>query len=179
MRRKSGPLDQQKSNGHCHAFRASDRQIENGFHLLPATKGRFQHLSNGGLFNRQPWSTRSLHCGSNGSNSAQTDTTKRRELMASYVVGVVNKRDLEKYGLYAEAGYQSIDGFDVEVTIAEHPETLEGKFPGSTMIIMKFKEEEGATRWYNSDAYQAAKLLRHAAADTPFMIQFHANEGHS
>jgi uncharacterized protein (DUF1330 family) len=98
--------------------------------------------------------------------------------MASYIVGVVDKKDLEKYVLYVAAGYQSIDGFDVEVTIAEHPETLEGKFPGSTMIIMKFKDEDGATRWYNSDAYQAAKLLRHAAADTPFMIQFNDVEGH-
>jgi uncharacterized protein (DUF1330 family) len=99
--------------------------------------------------------------------------------MASYVVGVVDKNDLEKYGLYAAAGYQSIDGFDVEVTIAENPETLEGKFPGSTMIIMKFKDEDGAARWYNSDAYQAAKPLRHAAAHTPFMIRFNDTEGHS
>jgi uncharacterized protein (DUF1330 family) len=92
--------------------------------------------------------------------------------MASYFVGVVDKYDVEKYGLYAAAGYQSIAGFDVEVTMAENPQVLEGNFPGTTIIIMKFKDEDGATRWYNSDAYQAAISLRHAAASTPFLVQF-------
>jgi uncharacterized protein (DUF1330 family) len=97
--------------------------------------------------------------------------------MASYFVGVVDKHDLEKYGLYAAAGFQSIAGFDVEVTIAENPQTLEGKFPGTTLIIMKFKDEDGATRWYQSDSYQAAIPFRHAAADTSFLIQFNDAEG--
>ncbi len=96
--------------------------------------------------------------------------------MASYFVGVVNKRDLEKYGLYAAAGYQSIAGYDVEVTTAENPQVLEGSFPGTTIIFMKFKDEDGATRWYNSGAYQAAIPLRHAAADTSFLIQFNDKE---
>ncbi len=96
--------------------------------------------------------------------------------MASYFVGVVSKHDLEKYGLYAAAGYQSIAGFDVEVTMAENPQTLEGHFPGTTIIIMKFKDEDGATRWYNSEAYQAAIPLRHASADTDFLIQFNEAE---
>jgi uncharacterized protein (DUF1330 family) len=97
--------------------------------------------------------------------------------MASYIVGVVDKRNLENYGLYVAAGYQSIAGFDVEVTMAEQPETLEGKFPGTTMIIMKFKDDDGARRWYTSDLYQAAIPLRHASAGTPFTIHFKDSEG--
>jgi len=97
--------------------------------------------------------------------------------MASYFVGVVKKHDLEKYGIYAAAGYQSIAGFDVEVTMAENPQVLEGNFPGTTIIIMKFKDGDGATRWYNSDAYQAAIPFRLASADTPFLIQFNDAEG--
>jgi uncharacterized protein (DUF1330 family) len=42
---------------------------------------------------------------------------------------------------------------------------------------MKFKDEDGATRWYHSDAYQAAIPFRHASADTPFLIQFNDAEG--
>lgn len=92
--------------------------------------------------------------------------------MASYIVGVVDKRDLEKYGVYAAAGYQSIAGFDVEVALAEQPEVLEGSFPGTSMIIMKFRNDDDAARWYRSDAYQAAMPIRHAAAGTPFMVHF-------
>jgi uncharacterized protein (DUF1330 family) len=97
--------------------------------------------------------------------------------MASYIVGVVDKQDVEKYGLYVAAGFGAIAGFDVEVTLAEQPETLEGSFPGTTMIIMKFKGEDEAMRWYKSDAYQAAIPLRHASAGTPFTIHFTDSAG--
>lgn len=95
--------------------------------------------------------------------------------MSSWIVGVVDKHDLEKYGIYAAAGYQSIAGFDVEVTMAESPEVLEGTFPGTTLILMRFKDDDGAERWYRSDLYQAAIPIRHSAAGTPFMVRFTAN----
>ena len=97
--------------------------------------------------------------------------------MASYFVGVVNKHDLEKYGLYAAAGYQSIAGFEVEVTTAENPLTLEGNFPVATISIMKFKDEGGASRWYHSDSYQSATPFRLALADTPFLLHVNHSEG--
>lgn len=95
--------------------------------------------------------------------------------MSSWIVGVVDKHDPEKYGLYAAAGYQSIAGFDVEVILAEEPDALEGTFPGSTLIMMKFRDNGGALRWYRSGAYQAAIPIRHSAAGTPFMIHFKAD----
>jgi uncharacterized protein (DUF1330 family) len=99
--------------------------------------------------------------------------------MASYMVGVVGKHDLQKYGLYAAAGYQSIEGFDVEVSVAEQPETLEGTFPGTTIIMMKFKDDDGAKRWYQSDLYQSAIPLRHASAGTAFIVLFTDTGGQS
>lgn len=94
--------------------------------------------------------------------------------MSSYVVGVIDKQDREKYETYVGAGFQSIDGFDVKVTLAEQPEVLEGHFPGTTMIIMEFKCDDDARKWFDSDAYQAARVIRHASARTPFMIHFKA-----
>ncbi len=92
--------------------------------------------------------------------------------MGAYVLAVVNKKDLATYQRYAEAGYHSIAGFDVAVTVAEAPDVLEGEFPGTTAIVLKFKSMEDAKRWYRSDLYQAAIPLRHAAGDTRFVIAF-------
>ena len=94
--------------------------------------------------------------------------------MASYLVGVVNKHNLEKYGEYAAAGFRLIDGVAVEVAIGENPEVLEGDFPGSTIIIMKFEDDDGARNWYFSEGYQEVIPIRQAAADTAFNITFKA-----
>ena len=94
--------------------------------------------------------------------------------MASYLVGVVEKHDLDKYGEYAAAGYRLIDGVEVEVAFAEDPEVLEGEFPGTSIIIMKFADDEGARNWYFSEGYQEVIPIRQAAADTAFNITFKA-----
>jgi len=94
--------------------------------------------------------------------------------MASYLVGVVRKHDHEKYGEYAQAGFRLIDGLEVEVAFAEEPEVLEGTFPGTTIIIMKFADDEGARKWYFSEGYQEVIPIRQAAAETAFNITFKA-----
>jgi len=94
--------------------------------------------------------------------------------MASYLVGVVKKHDYEKYGEYAAAGFRLIDGVEVEVAFAEAPEVLEGEFPATTIIIMKFADDDGARNWYFSEGYQEVIPLRHAGADTLFNITFKA-----
>jgi uncharacterized protein (DUF1330 family) len=95
-----------------------------------------------------------------------------REDMASYIVGVVSKHDRERYHDYAMAGYRLIDGVSVEVALAEAPEVLEGTFPGTSMIIMKFADNEAAAKWYDSEGYQEVIPIRHASADTHFVITF-------
>ena len=96
--------------------------------------------------------------------------------MSSYLIGVVDKKDLEKYQLYAAGGYEAIKGFDVAVTVAEQPEVLEGKFPGTTLIIMKFKNKGDARKFYHSEAYQKVIPFRHASAATPFTVAFDSDD---
>ncbi len=96
--------------------------------------------------------------------------------MSAYVIAVVNKKDLATYQKYLEAGFLSVQGFNPEVTVAEQPQVLEGSFPGTTLIMMKFKTAEEAQRWYDSDLYQKAIPFRHAAGDTPFAILFPGND---
>lgn len=94
--------------------------------------------------------------------------------MASYMVGVVRKHDLEKYGEYAAAGFRLIDGVKVEVAMTDNPETHEGEFPGTSMIIMKFADDDAARAWYLSEGYQEVIPLRQAAADTAFVVTFNS-----
>ena len=97
---------------------------------------------------------------------------KGRTQRASYIVGVVSKHDLERYQDYAMAGYRLIDGVEVEVGLADQPEVLEGKFPATSIIIMKFADNDAARKWYDSEGYQEVIPIRQASADTHFVITF-------
>jgi uncharacterized protein (DUF1330 family) len=92
--------------------------------------------------------------------------------MASYVMSVMQKHDLDKYAEYAAQGFVSLDGIEVEVIVGEGVEALEGVPPGSSIVIMKFPDNDAAMRWYHSEAYQKAIPVRHAAADTAFVVHF-------
>lgn len=92
--------------------------------------------------------------------------------MASYLVGVVSKHNLERYQDYAMAGYRLIDGVEVEVALAENPTVHEGTFPGTSMIIMKFADDDAAEKWYKSEGYQEVIPIRRESADTHFVITF-------
>jgi uncharacterized protein (DUF1330 family) len=92
--------------------------------------------------------------------------------MASYVVSVMQKHDLEKYAEYSAQGFASLNGMEFEVIVGEPIEALEGTPPGSSVVIMKFPDNEAASRWYHSQAYQKAIPIRHAAADTAFVVHF-------
>jgi uncharacterized protein (DUF1330 family) len=92
--------------------------------------------------------------------------------VASYVLSVMQKHDLEKYKEYSAQGFASLAGVDFEVIVGEGIVALEGTPPGSSVVIMKFPDNEAAMRWYRSNAYQTAIPIRHAAADTAFVVHF-------
>jgi uncharacterized protein (DUF1330 family) len=96
--------------------------------------------------------------------------------MSAYVLSMIDKKDYDKYAEYAAAGFASLQGIDFEVIVAEPPEVLEGEFPCSSMVMLKFNSMDEARRWYHSDAYQKAIPIRHAAAHTPFTILFPGND---
>ncbi len=92
--------------------------------------------------------------------------------MASYILSMMNKHDLVKYGEYMERGFASLEGIPFEVIIGEGLETLEGAPPGSSVVLMKFRDNQAAMRWYRSDAYQKAIAIRQCAAETIFAVHF-------
>lgn len=92
--------------------------------------------------------------------------------MASYVLSMMNKHNIEKYGKYMDQGFVSLEGMQFEVIVGEGLETLEGTPPGSSVVLLKFPDKDAAMRWYRSDAYQKAIPIRQAAAETIFAVHF-------
>lgn len=92
--------------------------------------------------------------------------------MASYVLSMMNKHDLDKYGEYVAQGFASLEGLPFEVIVGEGLDTLEGAAPGSSVVLMKFPDKDAAMAWYRSDAYQTAIPMRHKAAETIFAVHF-------
>jgi uncharacterized protein (DUF1330 family) len=50
------------------------------------------------------------------------------------------------------------------------PQVLEGEWHGNQTVVLEFESVEAARAWYDSDSYGAAMPLRHAAADSNFVI---------
>ncbi|WP_062344087.1 DUF1330 domain-containing protein [Novosphingobium sp. CCH12-A3] len=70
--------------------------------------------------------------------------------MASYVMSMMNKHDLGKYGEYSAQGFVSLQGLPFEVIVGENLDVLEGDAPGTSVVVMKFPTNEAAMAWYKS-----------------------------
>ena len=51
--------------------------------------------------------------------------------MASYVVSMMNKHDLARYGEYSAQGFVSLEGLPFEGIVGENLNVLEGTAPGA------------------------------------------------
>jgi uncharacterized protein (DUF1330 family) len=96
--------------------------------------------------------------------------------MSAYLLSVIDKRDHATYAEYVAAGFASLRGIEFEAIVGERPEVLEGTLPGTAVVLMRFNSLDEARNWYNSEAYQKAIPLRHAAARTPFVVLFPGND---
>ncbi len=59
---------------------------------------------------------------------------------------------------------------DIKVLAVGTPEIVEGKWYGTTTVIMEFDSIDAAHTWYRSPAYQRASEIRHAASDAKVAI---------
>ena len=80
--------------------------------------------------------------------------------MSVYLVALINIENRDEYAKY-ESGFMEIfSRYKGElVAVDEKPATLEGEWPYTRTVLIRFPDEDEAKRWYNSDAYQA--LARH------------------
>jgi len=80
--------------------------------------------------------------------------------MSCYVIAQIRIQDKQEYSKY-EDGFDEIFGNykGIVVLVDEEPVILEGDWPYTRTVVIRFPGEDEARRWYDSPEYQ--KLARH------------------
>ena len=85
--------------------------------------------------------------------------------MSCYFIANITIRDRKEYKIYE-------DGFDEifaryrgkVVVVDDSPAILEGQWPYTRVVVIRFPDEQEARRWYESPEYQALVQHRWKAA---------------
>jgi uncharacterized protein (DUF1330 family) len=85
--------------------------------------------------------------------------------MTAYVIVDVEVTDPERYERYKAATPAAIAAGGGRFLVRGGELTvLEGDWQPSRLVVLEFEDLAAAERWYESDAYQAAKKLREGGA---------------
>ena len=87
--------------------------------------------------------------------------------MPAYLVALLNILDREELDKYRAGVHETIDRYKGEIVISnETVEVIEGDWPYSKTVVIKFPTMEAAKQWYNSPEYQKIVQFRFRAAKT-------------
>lgn len=88
--------------------------------------------------------------------------------MSSYFIAQIRIHDREEYHRYEQGFDEIFAQYNAEVVVVDdHPTILEGQWPYTRAVIIRFPNEGEARRWYDSAEYQtlAQHRLRASQAD--------------
>ena len=86
-----------------------------------------------------------------------------------YVVLTEAIKDPQGMRAYAQAAGAAMGGVNV-LPVDTAPKIIEGTWHGDQTVVLEFESVDAARAWYESEAYQKAAKLRHAAADCNVVI---------
>lgn len=91
--------------------------------------------------------------------------------MSVYLIAAIEVLDREQYSEY-EAGFiAAFSDFPGSIlAVEESPQVLEGEWPYTRTVLMRFPDEASARNWYESPQYQELAKLRTAAARTRLVL---------
>jgi uncharacterized protein (DUF1330 family) len=85
--------------------------------------------------------------------------------MSAYLIVEIDVHDPEGHEAYKQAGPATLDAFGGKLLVrGGEMAVLEGDWQPKRLVMAEFPDLETAKRWYDSDAYQAAKKLREHTA---------------
>ncbi len=85
--------------------------------------------------------------------------------MAAYVMGTLKIHDREEYGKYEAGILDILSGYQCEfLAVDDDAEVLEGEWPYTRTVVLKFSSAEEARRWWNSPEYQSLAEHRRRAS---------------
>jgi uncharacterized protein (DUF1330 family) len=91
--------------------------------------------------------------------------------MSCYLVAQIRIADREEYQKY-------LDGYDeifarykgMVMAVDEEPELLEGEWPYSRTVLIRFPDREEARRWYDSQEYRELVKHRHNSSEANIIL---------
>ena len=87
--------------------------------------------------------------------------------MPVYLVAQIQIEDRDEYGKYESGLLEVFSKYSGEIlAVDEAVKTLEGQWPFTRTVIIRFPDEEEAQRWYNSNEYQSLAQHRFRSAKT-------------
>ena len=91
--------------------------------------------------------------------------------MSAYAIALVTIVDGNGYAKYVAGFMEVLAAHKGEcLSVDDAPRVVEGKWPHSRTVLLKFPNEDAFRRWYHSDAYQALAKHRFKAATANFVV---------
>ena len=86
--------------------------------------------------------------------------------MSVYIVAHIKIENREEYARY-EAGFLEIFAkYEGELlAVSDEPQVIEGEWPYTRAVILRFPDADEARRWYESPEYQALAKHRWEASE--------------
>ena len=85
--------------------------------------------------------------------------------MSAYIIALIDIHDRDEYKKYQEGFREVFSQYGGEILVVEEaPTLLEGQWPHTRTVVIRFSDENEAKRWYESDAYQTLVQHRFRAA---------------
>ena len=80
--------------------------------------------------------------------------------MSVYLIAQIEIHDREEYDKYQEGFLEIFSKYQGEILVVEENHTvIEGAWPFTRTVVIRFPDEDEAKRWYESPEYQ--KLAQH------------------
>jgi len=91
--------------------------------------------------------------------------------MSAYIIALIEIHDRDEYKKYQEGFRAIFSQYDGEILVVEEaPTLLEGQWPYTRTVVIRFSDEKEAKRWYESDQYQTLARHRFLAAKTQLIL---------
>ena len=87
-----------------------------------------------------------------------------------YIIADIHVRDKEGFEKFREMALPVVKEYGAKILVrTPNVEAREGKKPG-VLVVFEFESMDQARKFYESEAYQAAKAVREKACDTNLLI---------
>jgi uncharacterized protein (DUF1330 family) len=91
--------------------------------------------------------------------------------MSAYIIALIKIHDREEYNKYQEGFREIFSQYNGELLVVEEtPTLLEGEWPYTRTVMIRFSDENEAKRWYQSDQYQALAQYRFRASRSNLIL---------